>query len=317
MRDLYTEIQPFQKHTIETDSLHRIYVEECGNVDGIPVIFLHGGPGSGCKENHRRYFNPEKYRIILFDQRGCNRSTPQGSTENNTTSDLIDDMERIRRHLGVDRWLVFGGSWGATLGLLYAEIFPGEVTGLILRGTFLARQRDLDWFAKGGAGRIFPDYWEEFTSVIPAEERDDLVSAYHRRIHGNDENEKKRCARSWSDWASRVVTWNLKGEKEEEHDAETILHEASIETHYAKNRYFITENRILDDGDRLPKVPTIIIHGRRDLTCLPEASWSLYKRLPHSELVILPDAGHLAGEPAMVDALVQATDRMAELVCRS
>jgi len=317
MRDLYPEIQPFRTHTLAMDSVHKLHVEECGRPDGIPVIFLHGGPGSGCKENHRRYFNPEKYRIVLFDQRGCNRSTPQGSTENNTTSDLVEDMERIRRHLGVDRWMVFGGSWGATLGLLYTKTFPEKVTGLILRGTFLARRQDLEWFAKGGAGWIFPDYWEEFISVIPEEERGDLIGAYHGRIHGDDEDVRKRYAKKWSDWASRVVTWNLKEGKEEEHDAETILHEASIETHYAKNRYFITENRILNDCDRLPKVPTIIIHGRRDLTCLPEASWSLHRALPHSELVILPEAGHLAGEPAMIDALVQVTDRMAELICRS
>jgi len=317
MHSLYPEIEPFQTHSLATDSVHKLYVEECGRPDGIPVIFLHGGPGSGCKENHRRYFNPEKYRVILFDQRGCNRSTPQGSTESNTTSDLIEDMERIRRHLGVDHWMVFGGSWGATLGLLYAEIFPEKVTGLILRGTFLARRQDLDWFAKDGVNRIFPDYWEEFISVISPEERDDLIAAYHGRIHGNEGDEKKRFARNWSDWASRVVTWNLKEEKEEEHDEETILHEASIEIHYAKNWYFLAENKILNDCDRLPKVSTIIIHGRRDLTCLPEASWSLHKHLPHSELVILPDAGHLAGEPAMVDALVQATDRMAELISRT
>jgi len=314
MHTLYPEIKPFHTHKIKTDSIHQVYVEECGCSDGIAVVFLHGGPGSGCNENHRRYFNPKKYRVIIFDQRGCNRSSPQGCTKKNTTHDLLQDMERIREYLAIDKWMIFGGSWGATLGLLYSELHPEHVLGMILRGTFLARKQDLEWFTKGGASNIFPDYWEKFIGIIPEDERHNLVAAYHKRVFGKDKKTRNRYAKAWSEWAGKTVSYNLTEAQNNKEGINTILNKVSIETHYAVNRYFIKENQILKNSRRLPKVPTMIIHGRRDLTCTLEASWSLHKALSHSELIIVPHAGHLAGEPAMIDALVTATDKMAKLL---
>ncbi len=318
MRQLYSEIDRYKNHILPVEGAHQIYVEECGNPDGVPVVFLHGGPGSGCNENHRRYFHPDKYRIVIFDQRGCNRSMPQGEIRENTTRHLIEDIESIRKRLGIEKWLVFGGSWGVTLGLLYAEAFPERVLGMILRGTFLARKQDLEWFSKEGANRIFPDYWQEFIETIPAAERDDLLAAVHSRISGDDEDEKIKAARAWSQWASRVVTYTLpEKEDSEEEDIGKILSEVSIETHYAVNRYFIEENQILRDIDKLPAVPTTIIHGRRDLTCTLQSSWALHQAIAHSELHIVADAGHLSGEPAMIDALITATDNMAKTLTSS
>lgn len=317
MHTLYPEIQPFQSHHVEVDGLHQLYFEESGNQQGIPVIFLHGGPGSGSNENHRRYFDPAKYHIINFDQRGCNRSTPNGCTEKNTTQDLIQDIELIRQQLNLDRWLIFGGSWGATLGLLYAESHSDRVSGMILRGTFLARQADLDWFIRAGANRIFPDYWQEFADLVPEDERDDLVSAYHRRLHGSDKQEQAAAAKAWSTWARRLVTYMLASVNPDScqaGDIDQTIHEVLIETHYARNAYFIKENQILNEISKVPEVPIRIIHGRKDLTCTLEASWKLHQALPASELVIVREGGHLAGETPMVDALVTATDHMAGLL---
>ena len=311
MRELYPEIEASRSYCLKVDPVHNVYVEEAGNPRGIPVIFLHGGPGSGCNENHRRYFNPKKYRVVLFDQRGCNRSTPAGETRNNSTSELLQDIERIREHLGIDQWLVFGGSWGATLGLLYAQSHPSRVLGMILRGTFLARQKDLDWFGRKGASMIFPDYWQDFTEIIPDPERNDLISAYYARVHSADSKVRETAALAWSKWAGRLVTYLLPGADYTPGDVGKTVREVLIETHYAMHRYFIDENRILDNAALLPSVPIRIVHGRRDLTCTLDASWSLHRALPDSELVIVKEGGHLAGEPVMVDALVTATDDMA------
>jgi len=316
MHTLFPELEPFAQCMLDTGNGHNIYMEQCGNPDGIAVIFLHGGPGSGSNPNHRRYFDPGKYRIVIFDQRGCNRATPRGCTEKNTTADLMQDLERIRARLQIDKWLVFGGSWGATLGLLYAEQFPQRVTGLILRGTFLARQMDVQWFSQEGANRVFPDYWEQFIKDIPLNERQDLVAAYHKRLSDKDVHIRQKYARAWSDWATRVVTYNLAEQKQEQEqeDMQVLVDQVSIETHYAVNRYFIEENQILNEIAQIPDVPVIIIHGRRDMTCTLEASWSLHQALPESEFVIVPDAGHLAGEPALTDALITATNKMAALL---
>ena len=311
MNQLFPELEPRNQWNLEVGNGHQIYVEEAGSPAGIPVIFLHGGPGSGCNPNHRRYFDPGKYRIIIFDQRGCNRSTPAGYVEHNTTQDLLADMERIRETLGIEQWLVFGGSWGATLSLLYAEQHPQRVLGMILRGTFLARQSDLDWFIRAGANRVFPDYWKEFIDPIPPGERDDLVAAYHQRVHQGTHETQETFARLWSRWAGRVVTYNLPEINEEESEIETVIHEVLIETHYAKHRYFIEENQILENIHSVPAVPTLIIHGRKDLTCTLEASWKVHQAVPGSELVIVRTGGHLAGEPPMTDALVTATNTMA------
>jgi len=311
MRVLYPEIQPFATHRLRVDAAHELHVEECGNPDGIPLVFLHGGPGSGCNENHRRYFDPSRYRVVLFDQRGCHRSAPRGGVEANTTADLLADLERIRERLGISGWVVYGGSWGATLGLLYAELHPGRVSALILRGTFLARSRDLEWFIGDGARRIFPEYWAEFAGAIPEVERSDLVSAYHRRIHGTDPDARLAAARGWSQWGSRVTTYLLPAADPLPEDIDRTLGEAVLETHYALNRYFIDENRILRDIAQLPRVPVRIIHGRRDLTCTIESSWALHGAIPGSRLEIVEQGGHLAGEAVMTDALVRATDEMA------
>ncbi|MEX2523807.1 MAG: prolyl aminopeptidase [Gammaproteobacteria bacterium] len=311
MRTLYPEIEPYNKDAIAVDAVHDVYMEECGNPDGIPVLFLHGGPGSGSNENHRRYFNPDKYRIVLFDQRGCNRSVPRGETRNNTTQDLLADIEVIRERLQIEQWLVFGGSWGSTLGLLYAQAHPGRILGLILRGSFLARQADLDWFVKFGANRVFPDAWEEFIRPIPEDERDNLIEAYHRRVHGGDAEEQLAAARRWATWAGKVVTWTLPVYEPGEEDTAKMIHEVAIETHYAKNRYFVEENHILDNMNRIPEVPVRLIHGRRDILCPLTSSWLLHRALPQSTLNIVREGGHLAGEPPMIDALVSATDAMA------
>lgn len=314
MKTLYPEIQPYISEYITVDSLHHVYMEVSGNADGIPVVFLHGGPGSGSNENHRRYFDPDKYCIVNFDQRGCNRSTPRGETKNNTTQDLLSDIEALREHLQINRWLVFGGSWGSTLGLLYAQAHPERILGLILRGSFLARQADLDWFLQFGANRVFPDAWEDFIRPIAGEERDDLIAAYHRRVHGGDRKEQLAAARSWATWAGKVVTWTLPVCEPGEEDTERMIHEVAIETHYAKNRYFIEENHILDNMDRIPDVFVRLIHGRRDILCPLTSSWLLHRALPQSTLNIVREGGHLAGEAPMVDALVSATDAMAGLL---
>lgn len=312
LRELYPEIAPSRQHDLEVGGGHTLYVEECGNPSGIPVIFLHGGPGSGCNENHRRYFDPGRYRVILVDQRGCNRSTPRGRTESNTTSDLIADLERIRELAGVERWLVYGGSWGATLGLLYAQAHPNRVLGMILRGTFLARQRDLDWFLRDGASRIFPDEWRRFMDIIPVTEQDDPVHACYQRVHGSDPIERERFARAWSDWSGRLATYLLPiAPASEPTDAGRMVDEVRIETHFARYRYFIEENQILDRTGQLPRVPVHIIHGRRDLVCPLESSWALHSAVPASELTVVANGGHLAGEPPMTDALLRATDAMA------
>lgn len=302
-------------NVLELDSGHSVYYEQVGNESGIPVIFLHGGPGSGCNENHRRYFNPEKYRIILFDQRGCNRSTPNGFVENNTTQDILNDIESIRKELKIEKWLLFGGSWGATLALLYTEEYPQHVSGIILRGAFLARQCDFDWFAKSGVNKLFPDYWEEFMSYFSDEEKSHPITTLHDRVFSNDKNIQIEAAKAWALWAGRVVTHSLVDEYVLETDDENkLINEVKIEMHYAKNKYFIKENQILENISKIPDVPITLIHGRKDLTCLPESSWSLHKALPVSRLLYVNNAGHLASEPAMIDALIRVTDQMAELL---
>jgi proline iminopeptidase len=315
LRELYPEIEAFAEGVLESASGHTIYYEQVGNKSGVPVIFLHGGPGSGCGENHRRYFNPEKYHIILFDQRGCNRSTPNGYTENNTTEELLNDIDSIRKELKIDRWLLFGGSWGATLALLYAEQYTQYVSGIILRGTFLARQCDFDWFAKSGVNKIYPDYWEDFISFFNEQDKYNLVQALYDKVLSNDKLEQLAASKTWALWAGRIVTHSLEGEYVlEVEDEDKLINEVKIEMHYAINKYFIKENQILNNIDKVSDMPITIIHGRKDLTCLPEASWSLHAALPESKLVIVPESGHLASEPEMINALITATDEMADLL---
>ena len=312
MLTLFPAIVPYEQHQLQVDPVHCLYFEQSGQPEGIPVLFVHGGPGAGSTENHRRYFDPALYRIINFDQRGCNRSSPAGETRNNTTLDLLADIEQIRKFLGIDKWLVFGGSWGATLALLYAEHYPSCVLGIVIRGVFLARQSDRDWFFQDGVKRMFPDAWDKFCNFIPPERQNDLVGAYHDCVHGENRAQSIAAATAWSNWSGTIVTWMLdKADINVAADTGRILNEVRIETHYARHHYFIEENTILQQIHAIPEVPIVIIHGRRDLTCTLDAAWQLHQALPRSELQIVHEGGHLASEPAMVDALVNATNTMA------
>ena len=312
MNALYPDIKPYVKHHFETESPFQLYVEECGNSAGLPILFLHGGPGAGCEPYHRRFFDPERYRIVLFDQRGCGRSGPHAELGNNTTQGLLTDIELIRQRLGIDRWLVFGGSWGSTLALVYAQAHPDRVAGLILRGIFLCRPHEIQWFYQEGASRLFPDYWQHYLKPIPAAERGDLVRAYHRRLTGSDEIARMAAAKAWSLWEGRCATLRpTKAVTDHFGDPYTALSLARIECHYFVNNAFLTENQILRNASRLAGIPGIIVHGRYDVVCPVENAWQLHRAWPDSELHVISDAGHSATEPGIVDALIKATRKMA------
>lgn len=313
MHILYQELQPYVVHSIETDPPHLLHVEECGNPAGLPVLFVHGGPGAGCEDYHRRFFDPARYRIILFDQRGCGRSTPHASLEDNTTQALVADMERIREQLGIQRWVLFGGSWGATLSLVYAETHPERVLGLILRGIFLCRPQDIHWFYQEGASRLFPDLWESYLAPISATERDDMVAAYYRRLTSDNEVERMAAAKAWSLWEGRTATLRQSNAVVEHYgNPFTALSLARIEAHYFKHDSFMRPNQILEDAGRLKGIPGVIVHGRYDVVCPLDNAWDLHKAWPDAELRIVPDAGHSASERGTVDLLVQATIAMAD-----
>ncbi|MDD5036878.1 MAG: prolyl aminopeptidase [Methylococcaceae bacterium] len=313
MKALFPPIEPYAVHSLVVDGGHSLYVEECGNPAGIPVIFLHGGPGSGCKPYHRSFFDPQKYRIVLLDQRGSGRSVPHGSLENNTTAHLLADLEGIRIQLDVERWLLFGGSWGAALALLYAQQFPQRISGMVLRGSFLARQGDLDWYVVDGANRIYPERWAELLDSLQGENGGDLIGTLHEQLHGEDELAQRRVARAWSRWGGQVALGSaFKPSDTEIHVPVQVLHQAWIELHYAFHRYFIEENQILRDYSLIPEVPIILLHGRLDLVCPVEAAFSLQRHLPWAQLRILPNSGHIAGGAEMIDALVMAAEEMAE-----
>jgi len=310
MKTLYPEIIPYHTFFLETGSKHSVYVEQSGNPDGMPVIFLHGGPCSGTKPDHRRFFNPELYRIILFDQRGCGLSLPFGELENNTTQDLIDDMERIRQHLAIDQWLVFGGSWGAALGLLYTQQHQEKVAGMIIRAVFLVRQQDLDWFAKDGASRIYPEIWQRLVESIPEHSPENLVKGFCDALWGEDEVAKRRVAKEWMAWGGQVALGNdYQAGAQNNHVTEKMVKQVRMELHYARHHYFIKENQILENCPALYNIPTIIIHGRQDLVCPIEAGMKLHQALPHAQYIALPNAGHIAQGSEMIDALVSATDK--------
>lgn len=313
MHILYPEIQPYVSHTVVVEPPHKLHVEECGNPHGIPVLFVHGGPGAGCEDYHRRFFDPERYRIILFDQRGSGRSAPHAELEGNTTQALVADMEQIREHLGVDKWLLFGGSWGSTLSLVYAESHPSRVLGLVLRGIFLCRPQEIRWFYQQGASRLFPEYWQDYLAPIPEAERDDMVSAYYRRLAGDNEMERMAAAKAWSLWEGRTSTLRP-SEAVVEHFANpyTALSLARIECHYFMHDSFLQPDQILRDAGRLAGIPGVIVHGRYDVVCPVENAWQLHQRWPDAELKVIPDAGHSASEPGTINALIQATDDFAE-----
>lgn len=313
MRTLFPEIQPYVQHSLAVDPPHVLHVEECGNPRGLPVVFVHGGPGAGCEPWHRRFFDPARYRIVLFDQRGCGRSTPHASLEANTTGDLVADMERLRKHLGIERWVVFGGSWGSTLGLVYAETHPERVLALVLRGIFLCRPHEIRWFYQEGASRLFPDQWEHYLAPIPVDERGDLLGAYHRRLTSGDEVARMAAAKAWSVWEGSTATLRPnKSVIEHFGDAFTALSLARIECHYFAHDSFLRPNQILADAGRLKDIPGVIVHGRYDVICPMENAWQLHKAWPGAELHIIPEAGHSAAEPGNTDALLQATDMFAD-----
>lgn len=315
MKTLYPEIKPYKTHQVEVAAPHVLYVEESGNPDGIAVCFVHGGPGAGCENYHRRFFDPNVYRIILFDQRGAGRSTPHAELEGNTTQDLVADMESIREKLGINRWVLFGGSWGSTLSLVYAETYVDRVMALIVRGIFLCREKEINWFYQHGADRIFPDYWQDFIAPIPEGERNNLLAAYSRRLTGKNEIAQMQAAKAWSIWEGRTATLSQnKNVIDHFGNPHTALSLARIENHYFMNNSFLEDNQILNNADQLLNIPGVIVQGRYDLICPMESAWELHQAWPKAELKIITDAGHSATEPGTVDALVTATDKMAALL---
>ncbi len=312
LRTLYPAISPNSSEVLPVDAVHTLYIEECGNPDGVPVIFLHGGPGAGCEPYHRRFFDPERYRIILFDQRGCGQSRPHAELAGNATANLVADIEAIREHLNVERWVVFGGSWGSTLGLVYAESYPQRLLGLVLRGIFLCREQDIRWFYQQGASRLFPDYWQDFVAPIPEAERGNLVEAYYQRLTGDDELARMATAKAWSMWEGRTATHIPKPSIVEHFsDPHIALSMARIECHYFINNSFMAPNQILNDAHRLRDIPGFIVHGRYDAICPVDQAFALHAAWPQATLNIIPAAGHSAIEPGIVDALIRATDEMA------
>lgn len=312
---MYPSIEPYKHGYLDSGDGHQIYWELCGNPQGKPVVFLHGGPGAGCSPHHRQLFNPERYNILLFDQRGCGRSKPTASLENNTTQHLIADMERLRKEiLDTDKWLVFGGSWGSTLALAYAQTHPQQVTGLILRGIFTLRKKEINWFYQEGASFVFPDKWENYLAPIPEDERDDLVSAYHRRLTGEDEEEMLRCAYAWANWEGTTISLLETDNKALSFgDKNAVLSFARIENHYFVNAGFMEEGQLIHNADRLANIPTVIIQGRYDMCTPSQTAWDLHKVMPHAELHLIPDAGHAFNEPGILSALLAATDKFATL----
>ena len=311
MKTLYPAIEPFNTFFLDTGTKHQVYVEQSGNPNGIPVIFLHGGPCSGTKPHHRCFFNPEKYHIVLFDQRGCGLSLPFGELEENHTHGLCADMEAIRERLNIEQWLVFGGSWGGALSLAYSELYPERVLGLIIRAVFLARKQDLDWFAENGAGRIYPEQWRRLQSAIPVRHGDFVQDCYHA-LFDKDELTQRRVAKEWLAWGAQVALGNDYSPSDE-HTTEKMLLQARMELHYAKHDYFLTENQLLENAHRLADIPTTIIHGRMDFVCPIEAGFSLHHAMPHAKYIVLPNAGHIAQGEDMIDALVSATDEFVEV----
>ena len=312
-RQLYPEIEPYASGTLPVGDGHEIYYEQCGNPAGKPVVFLHGGPGAGCSPKARRFFHPDKYRIVLFDQRGCGRSTPHASLDANTTWDLVADIERLRTLLGIERWQVFGGSWGSTLGLAYAQAHPERVTELVLRGIFLLRRREIEWFYQYGASEIFPDLWEPYRDHIPEPERGDLLGAYHRRLTDPDPAVRLAAARAWSVWEGSTSKLYPDPAFAAHYEEDAVaLAMARIECHYFVNRgFFASDDQLLRDVGRIRHVPATIVQGRYDVVCPMDSAWALHRAWPEAEFVISPDSGHSAFEPGNSRALVAATDHYA------
>lgn len=313
MRTLYPEIEPYNSGHLDTGDGHQTYWEMCGNPKGKPAIFLHGGPGSGCSPKHRRLFDPERYRVLLFDQRGCGRSKPHASLDSNTTWHLVADMERLRALMGVEQWLVFGGSWGSTLALAYAETHPARVSELVVRGIFTLRRKELLWYYQNGASWIFPDLWEKFLEPIPEAERGDLMAAYRKRLTGADPEEQLRCAKAWSVWEGSTITLLPNKDHATAHaDDHFALAFSRIENHYFVNGgFFNADDQLLRDAYKLKKIPGVIVQGRYDACTPAVTAWDLHRAWPEAEFQIVDDAGHAFDEPGILDRLIAATDKFA------
>ncbi len=314
MKTLYPEIAPYAVTRVPVSPLHTLHVEQCGRPDGLPVLFLHGGPGSGCRPMHRRFFDPAVYRIVLLDQRGSGRSTPAGELRENTTQALVGDLERVREALGIERWAVLGGSWGAALALLYAQAWPDRVLGMVLRGTFLASRRELDWLFADGARRLFPDHWRDFVAAVHQSGSGDVVEAYRRALSSEQDAVRDRAVRAWSAWGDALALHTAAGPVAGAGPAvvtQAQVLRARLQVHYASHRYFLDEGQIARGLGRVAHLPTWIVHGRCDVMCTAEASWRVHLAIPGSELRILARTGHLEGEPPMIDALVNATATLA------
>ena len=310
-RRLYGEIEPYASGRLKVSDIHELHYEEVGNPDGKPVVFLHGGPGGGIDPDHRRYFDPKAYRIVLFDQRGCGKSTPHASLEENTTWDLVADIERLREHLGIDSWQVFGGSWGSTLALAYAQTHPDRVTELVLRGIFLLRRSELLWFYQEGASHIFPDIWEGYVAPIPEIERGDMMAAYYKRLTGNDAAICQEAAKAWSVWeGSTLSLWPDPEREAHSGEDDFALAFARIECHYFVNGgFFERDGQLLEDVDKIRHIPTVIVQGRYDICTPIRTAWDLHKAWPEADFRLVSDAGHAGSEPGNVHELVSATDR--------
>ncbi len=315
MRELYPPIEPYHQATLEVSGLHTIYFEESGNPDGKPVVVLHGGPGGGSIPEYRQYFDPSQWRIVMFDQRGCGKSTPHAELEENTTWDLVSDIEKLRVKLGIDQWVVFGGSWGSTLSLAYSETHPERCKGLILRGIFMLRQKELLWFYQEGTSYIFPDAWEEYVKPIPPEERHDFIAAYYKRLTSPDLTTRLEAARAWSVWeASTSKLLQDPGLMQRFGQSNFADAFARIECHYFVNKgFFEPEDQLLRNVDRIRHLPGVIVQGRYDVVCPMISAWELHRAWPEAELIVVPDAGHSMSEPGIRSALIEATDQFATL----
>jgi proline iminopeptidase len=312
MLPLFPPIKPYARHRVKVDDVHELYMDESGTLDGIPVVFLHGGPGSGCEFDSRCFFDPKKFRIILFDQRGAGRSTPHGELTDNNTDELVLDLERIREFAGVEKWMLFGGGWGSALALKYAEAHPNRVLSLVLRGIFLGSASEIHWVYQQGTSQFFPDHWEDFLRPIPESERDDLVGAYARQMQGTNELQRMAAAKAWSAWSAHCATVQTHQRLIKHYsDAHRALSRCRIGTHYFANECFLEPGELLANIDRIKHLPATIVHGRFDMVCPLKNAFRLHRSWPGAQLFIVRDAGHAATEPTIIDALVRATRDMA------
>lgn len=314
-RGLYPPVEPYDRGLLDVGDGHQIYWELCGNPDGIPAVFLHGGPGGGCGPSHRRLFDPERYRVLLFDQRGCGRSTPHACLDANTTWDLVSDIERLRAMVGAEKWLTFGGSWGSTLALAYAETHPERVSALVLRGIFTLRKFELDWYYQSGASMLFPDKWERFLAPIPEAERGDMIAAYRRRLTGDDRAEQIEAAKAWSVWEGETITLLPDPSIVGQHgDDDYALAFARIENHYFTHAGWLDEGQLIRDAGRLKDIPGVIVQGRYDVATPAVTAFDLSRAWPQAAFHLVDDAGHAFSEPGILDRLVRATDDFADVL---